>query len=75
MSTTNLDREIAALRRDVIAADMQLAATPEARLAVAIARGAGPAIKIYVQRAITHALDNAELQAAKILSAIIKGFA
>jgi hypothetical protein len=73
---SQIDREIAALRREVIAVDMQRAATtPEGRLAAAISRGAAPAIRLFVQREIAHVLDNAALEAAKAISVITRGFA
>jgi hypothetical protein len=73
---SQLDREIAALRREVTAVDMQRAATtPEGPLAAAISRGAAPVIRVFVQREIAHAVDNAERQAAKVLSVITKELA
>ena len=73
--STNLDRQISSLQREIISADLRRAETPEGRLATAIARGVGPVIKTYVQREIAHVVDNAERQADKILSVITRELA
>jgi hypothetical protein len=72
----DLNRRISSLQRAVIEADLQRAATtPEARLAEAVARGAGPVIRIFVQREIASAFNSAAREAAKALSVITRELA